>query len=632
MAIVIAAVLFIGLLGLLLTGGLPGVEIHLPSGDVVAGKDVYVDDYSADLYLNGTLKESFIYKIDAAGKYRMLYRSWTTLPVSLQNSGSPYVEPLKIIPPEGTVPYIKDQSGRVTIPSENEAAQTAESDIDSLAEPNEVGCYKPQRFDPGSYQIDYLFSIHPPLECDNEYCHWNMAFADEHLPYRQATITIHDPENLIVQLFPHMPFDVIKEGNSWIMTGSSPENGLLEVEMLLRPEAVEAIDGFPRQVPNVREKTIEAQQPGSGSYLLFALRALVLLFPLALALFYFKFGKEKQFTIPSTLSYVPHKRKPWLVNMVFKGDAFDFDENGFYATLLDLHERGVIEIVSKASLKTNLLKDTDADFTEIKETPQVTGLKIKLRKDVDFYESTANEYDDYERKVLSFLKEHSVNGIFDPAAFEAEVKRLSSTSRHSSALSALHDRMDELLRTGDRDAASAFVSGRSLRVLGGSGSGYILRIAFYVLFFAIFLGGISLLSNSIIVTIFILLAQAAVPALSSSTLFGRWKGDYYKEKLEWDAFRNFLSNFAMIKKYAPEDLDMWKEWLIYGTALGVGDKVREAMDAMNIIIPIAAAESGMRTHFAHAYSSSAPRSSGSGGGGGGFGGGGGSGGGGGGAR
>lgn len=608
MAIVIAAVLFIGLFGLLLTGGLPGVEVGLPSGSVVAGKDVYVDSYSADLYFNGTLKEKFIYNINTAGKYRMLYRSWTTLPVSLQNLSRPYVEPIGIIPPAGTIPYIKDQSERVTIPSKNEASQTALSDISSLAEPNEVGCYRPQRFDSGSYRIDYLFWIHPPMECDSENCHWNMAFADKHLPYRQATITIHDPDNLIVKLFPHMPFDAKKEGDSWIMTGSSPENGLLEVEMLLRPEAKEVIDGFPRQVQNVREKTLEAQQSGSGSYLLFALRALVLLFPLALALFYFKFGREKKFTVPSTLSYVPHKRKPWLVNMVFKGDAFDFDENGFYATLLDLHERGVIEIDSNA------------------------GLKIKLLKDVDSTDAANSEYDDYERNVLSFLKEHSFRGTFDPSALEAEVDHLSSSIGRSSELKVLHDRMDELLRTGDRDAASVFVSGRSLKVFGRYGPGIFLRIAFFAWFFAIFLGGISLLDNPVVATVLIFMAQAAVPALAPSALFGRWKEDYYKEKLEWDAFRNFLSDFAMIKKYAPEDLGMWKEWLIYGTALGVDDKVREAMSALNVVIPLAFAESGMRTHFAHAYSASAPRSSGSGSGGGGFGGGGGSGGGGGGAR
>ena len=608
-ALVIGAVFLIGILGLLVTGGLPGVEADhvLPSSSVIAGKDVYVDDYRADLYLNGTLKESFIYEITEADKYRMLYRTWTTLPVSMENPGRPYVEPQRIIPPSGSIPYVKDRLGNVTITSTDAASEAWASDINSLAELNEAGSFRPQRFSSGSYRIDYLFSLHPPLECDSEYSHWNLAFADKHLPYRQATITIHDHENLIVQLFPHMtgPFDVKKEGDSWIMTGVSPEDGLIEVEMLLRPEASRAIDGFPRQVADVKERTLSAQSE-SSSWPLKALQALVLIFPFALAIFYFKFGKEKQFTVPKVLSYVPQKRKPWLVNMVFRGDAFDFDEDGFYATLLDLHERGAIEIGSK------------------------NGLKIRLIKEVGF---GGEGYDDYERRVLYFLKYNSIDGVFDPAAFEARVKALGTSSKNSPELKQLHENMDELLhKGGDKNAACTFVSGRGIRVLGGIGFNQALNAAFWLALIFIFFGGIMLLSNPLAATGLILVVQIAVAVTAPSALFGRWKGDYYKEKLEWDAFRNFLSDFAMIKKYAPEDLAIWKEWLIYGTALGVGDKVREAMDSLNIIIPLAVAETSMRTHFAHAYSSSAPKSSGSGGGGGGFGGGGGSGGGGGGAR
>jgi uncharacterized membrane protein len=80
----------------------------------------------------------------------------------------------------------------------------------------------------------------------------------------------------------------------------------------------------------------------------------------------------------------------------------------------------------------------------------------------------------------------------------------------------------------------------------------------------------------------------------------------------------------MIQKYAPEDLSIWKEWLVYGTTLGVGDKVEKSMADMNISVPQAAAVTIMHTDFSHAYSASIPKSSGSGGGrgGGGFGGGG----------
>ncbi|MDL5504111.1 MAG: DUF2207 domain-containing protein, partial [Candidatus Methanoperedens sp.] len=62
-----------------------------------------------------------------------------------------------------------------------------------------------------------------------------------------------------------------------------------------------------------------------------------------------------------------------------------------------------------------------------------------------------------------------------------------------------------------------------------------------------------------IYTSLILLLQTLPPLFVSSSLFGRWKENYYKEKLEWDAFKTFLSDFASIKKYAPQDIKMWQE-------------------------------------------------------------------------
>ncbi len=41
----------------------------------------------------------------------------------------------------------------------------------------------------------------------------------------------------------------------------------------------------------------------------------------------------------------------------------------------------------------------------------------------------------------------------------------------------------------------------------------------------------------------------------------------------------------MLRKYAPADISMWGTWLVYGTALGVGDRVEIAMRELNISIP-----------------------------------------------
>ena len=46
-----------------------------------------------------------------------------------------------------------------------------------------------------------------------------------------------------------------------------------------------------------------------------------------------------------------------------------------------------------------------------------------------------------------------------------------------------------------------------------------------------------------------------------------------------------LSDLAMIKKYQSEDISVWKDWLVYGAALGVADNVIKAMKELNIKIP-----------------------------------------------
>ena len=193
--------------------------------------------------------------------------------------------------------------------------------------------------------MNYVFRLHPPLECDKEYCHLNLKLADEHLPYNNVMIIVHDPQGYVSQLFEHSLMDVKKEGDTWIVRGVSQKDTLFEIEMLLDPAISGEMEGFPNPISDVKEKTLQANSKYSiFSQLSFALKAMVFLFPVLLAFIYYKFGREKSFTVPKFLSFVPRNRKPWLVNLVFRKDPFDYDENGFYATLLDLHKREIIKI------------------------------------------------------------------------------------------------------------------------------------------------------------------------------------------------------------------------------------------------------------------------------------------------
>jgi uncharacterized membrane protein len=113
----------------------------------------------------------------------------------------------------------------------------------------------------------------------------------------------------------------------------------------------------------------------------------------------------------------------------------------------------------------------------------------------------------------------------------------------------------------------------------------------------------------------VLVGQAIIAYVFPSTLFGRWAKGVYKEKREWDAFRNFLSDLSQLRKYSIEDLSVWGSWLVYGTALGVGDKVAEAMKALNVKLDAAPILSTTRTHFHPMIVATISSPSGSGGGG-----------------
>lgn len=71
----------------------------------------------------------------------------------------------------------------------------------------------------------------------------------------------------------------------------------------------------------------------------------------------------------------------------------------------------------------------------------------------------------------------------------------------------------------------------------------------------------------------VILIQASLAYYYALTVFSRWNNDYYREKLEWLAFAKFLAELPGIEKYHPENLDQWGEWLVYGTALGLGEKI-----------------------------------------------------------
>ncbi|MEI6293099.1 MAG: DUF2207 domain-containing protein, partial [Methanomicrobiales archaeon] len=541
---------------ILLAGALPG----LIEGDLVVGH------YDAVLYENGTLAEHYDYVVKNSGEYRMLYRFWEA-PLLTNPSDKPYLEFVSLTNPPGTTGYIKDAGSRVTIVGNGgDPAQTGK--IQQLAELNEMGAFKPSYYDAGTYTLETVVIVHPPLEYDGQNGHLNIKLVDQHIPYRDIRIFI--PAGYVKEVYPHPAhLKVEKSGDQILVTGSAAGDETVGIELLLSKDAIPLMDGYPVFVEDVAGKT-RAANPWYNNLaypLAEALRALgiaaLVLTPFVFIGIFYRYGREKPFTVPKYLSFVPDPtKKPWVVNLLFKGDAMSFDEDGYYATLIDLHRRRIVRITEKEGEK---------------------GVTIAL------LEKPADDV--YEQRVLGFLKDIAKDGVVDTAVIqELAQKAKTSTGSQSKILQYQRELSDVTRRVDPKLINEYIVDGRD----------HIIPVALTgVAFLA--LSVLLLIISPVLIPILVpaaflwggVVVLAGIAFAYPSTLFGHWKDDKYKEKLEWDAFAYFLSDLALIKQYSPSDISQWGDWLVYGTALGVGKHVEKAMNELNVHIPEAGVPLGL---------------------------------------
>ncbi|MBN2733929.1 MAG: DUF2207 domain-containing protein [Methanomicrobiaceae archaeon] len=585
-----------GLLIVLLSSAITA-EIFDFSGDLVA------DSYEVVWYESGSLTESYVYDVRTSGEYRMLYRVWKAPLIysgESEDLNSPYIKLTGIKGPEGSFGYLKTNLGRSYLQESDDRA--AYNLVSEKAYDNEVGIVNPGYFAAGKYTVVYEYLISPPVEYDNDAVHINLKFADEHIPYNNVKITLISDK--ITDVFSHpSSYEIQKEDDRVILTGHSPENEIIEAEFLMKPEASKTLFGYKKYTEDILSRTKSANEGYLfGFKLADALstvgKIMVLLVPFLFVLLYFISGREKKFTVPEYLSTIPDRKLlPWQVNLIFKDDAFSSDENAFYATILLLHKKRKISIKEKDDKK---------------------GVLIELLE-------TKGD-DDYEQRILNFISVNSGdNDVLDTGYFEEVAKR------------AVNSKADESIALSIKESISSLTSWTDpvLSVkYAEDGRGKLFVFLAAGLLFALISGMLMMLysaaADSFLFCAFmgiVVIIQTAIAYLFPSTLFGNWKGDYYREKMEWDSFKKFLSDLSQLEKYSPEDINMWGEWLIYGTALGVGKNVEKAMQKLNVNI----SESGyFYPHYMwyagfYSISTFSPPSQGGGGGfgaGGGFGGGG----------
>ncbi len=292
------------------------------------------------------------------------------------------------------------------------------------------------------------------------------------------------------------------------------------------------------------------------------------------------FGTEKKFTVPEYLHVVPEKGiESWKVDVLTNGTG-KLSKNGLASMLVNLYTRNIIDIEEKKSFLSkkaiiNIVKNYKSLNLESKEVDLLDIFMGKKKsEDKHFYYCEISDND----RLLSLSFKEFFNSL--------QVKKFNK------------------------------------QIMDNKG--------YWAMFVAAILSVIAIVIASDALLMFMYLAYPMIFGLAivafsiPMSVFSRFRGDYYRKYLEWLAFKNMLEDYAQIKRYLKEDYSIWKDWLIYATALGSAKNLLKSMKELKIIDP---------NYYDKIYAfhhttlwmaaATSPRSGGGVGGGGGFGGGGG---------
>ena len=521
-----------------------------------------IEQYSAYLSENGTLYENYTYEIYKDYHYHMLYRTWDS-PLLYVNESMECVQISKVYLSYAgvkTIPYVKDYHGSVWLLNKSDYNSDYINYIAKKAKNSEAGVYAPDGFPAGHYQVKYVFRIKPTLLYDGKDYFFKFFLAREH--YKYWNVDIIFPSKFQVLSEPYMALK--SQGKYTVIRGTLEEDFPLRVWLTFKE-----LNGFSHfQVDNVNYNLEKFAQDDNrneslrywGAWLSAYLGYYGIFFAPFLYIFMYLLGGRERKTkeIKEYVMVPPRRRPPWIVNFIFKneGDYLEY-KDATIATLLDFRKRGLIDIVDDGKI-------------------------IKLKGDYVTLEG-------FEGDLLGVLYDLSENGEIDLEKLKRDIEELKKGRR---------ERIEKIsnIEMGVISWAEnkkryweEFIEYPHHKFIEGMISAGIIAALFNFLFVMAFAQDFAFYFIVAIVFWFLYMFQFALMFYKPDVL-GRWRKDYYEEKIEWDSFRRFLHSEEELEEKSrlfPEYID---DWLIYGWALGEGKHVEkvlkknyEDLDILNIV-------------------------------------------------
>ena len=273
-------------------------------------------------------------------------------------------------------------------------------------------------------------------------------------------------------------------------------------------------------------------------YIAAIISTILMAIPLAI---YLRFGRNRNSIYHNQEeSQIPTDDKPLLVNMLLNGQVGEVNADGYNATLLDLIDKKYFKLIHSDQTDT-IIRPTDKDLS---------GLR---RYELDVYDYVLSFGD--ENNHISFK-----NMLADSSSFSKFMNAwIIDTSHEFSSL--------DIRRYYD-DKASTYTAYCSYASF---------VIAIILLFMAIFVFKGGLTNLIAIVFAGLLLVVSVVLFIMPNTIMGCWtkEGSIFHDR--WTNFKKYLLDYSLIMERPPASIQVWGKYLVYATALGCADEVRQNM-------------------------------------------------------
>ena len=247
---------------------------------------------------------------------------------------------------------------------------------------------------------------------------------------------------------------------------------------------------------------------------------------------------------------LPTDDPPAIINAICAGDPKKIgvpNLDGFRATILDLIDR-------------NYLILDDAPYGEDYDT---SGLFLQINPDYD-----PSTLWNFELQVIGFLKEYEQDGIISMDLITESLGYYNSSRFFKYTYKSWQKEVKKTITDGNFKEAFYSKGDKYLKIFGFVG---------VVTVFA-FLRVVPKSFPSILFLCMLILGAASVISLVlPQGIAGQWTnyGREYYEK--WHSFKRYIQDYSLIKEYPPESVHVWNKYLVYATALGVAEGVRQSM-------------------------------------------------------